>query len=179
MKKQILICGLLASSTSFGADWKYAAIGTQNDRAIYIDSSQYSYDKGKNSIRAWFKTDSYEDDESKNIYTSSKNFYEFSCLDNKIKLLTFVNYNKEGRVISSQQLSDKEVKYSIVIPDTIGESLWKVACISKGKGFRYPKYQTGERLTKDEVNKIFPKDYVPKKHTQEEINEMMKGFDAE
>ena len=179
MKKLILISGLLVSTICFGADWKYAAMGAQDDRAIYVDSSQYNYDKKNNSIKAWFKTDSYVDDNSKDTYTRSKNLFQFSCLDNKIKLLAYVNYDKKGNVISSNQLDSKEAKYSAVIPDTVGESIWKVACISKGKGFRYPKYQAGERLTKEEMEKIFPKDYVPKKHTQEEINEMNKGFDAE
>jgi len=45
MKKLILICSLLASGFSFGADWKYAAMGAMDDRAIYVDSSQYTYDK--------------------------------------------------------------------------------------------------------------------------------------
>lgn len=179
MKKLILICGLLVSSFSFGADWKYATMGTSNDRAIYVDSSQYNYDGKSNSIKVWFKTDSYVDDDSKDTYTRSKNLFQFSCIDNKLKLLAYVNYDQKGNVVSSDQLESNEVKYSTVIPDTIGESLWKVSCISKGKGFRYPKYQTGERLTKDEMEKIFPKDYVPKKYNQEEINEMNKGFDAE
>ncbi|WP_151838127.1 MULTISPECIES: surface-adhesin E family protein [unclassified Acinetobacter] len=179
MKKLILVFSFIASSLSYGADWKYAAIGGQNDRAIYVDSSQYNYDMKNNSIKAWFKTDSYEDDNSKNIYTRSKNFFQFSCADNKLKLLAYVNYDKKGDVVSSGQSDSKDIQYSMVIPDTIGESLWKVACISKGKGFRYPKYQTGVRLTKEEMDKIRPKDYVPQKQTQEEINEMMKGFDAE
>ena len=36
MKKLILICGLLTSGFSFGADWKYAAMGAMDDRAIYV-----------------------------------------------------------------------------------------------------------------------------------------------
>ncbi|MFN3073190.1 surface-adhesin E family protein [Acinetobacter sp. TY2] len=179
MKKILFICGLLSPGLSFGADWKYAAIGAQDDRAIYVDSSQYNYDKKNNSIKAWFKTDSYEDDNSKKTYTRSKKLFQFSCLDNKMKLLAYVNYDKKGNVISSSQLDSKEVKYDIVIPDTVGESLWKVACISKGNGFRYPKYQAGERLTKEEMEKVLPKDYILKKHTQEEINEMSKNLDAE
>lgn len=179
MKKLILMCSLLASSFTFGADWKYAAMGAQDDRAIYVDSSQYNYDMKNNSIKVWFKTDSYEDTNSKKTYTRSKNLFQFSCNDQKLKLLAYVNYDNKGNVVSSSQLDSKDIKYRMVIPDTIGESLWNVACISKGKGFRYPKYQTGERLTKEEMERIFPKDYVPKTHTQVETNEMMKGFDAE
>lgn len=179
MKKLILTCGLLTSSFGFSAEWKYATNGGQDDRAIYVDSSEYNYDKKSNSIKAWFKTDSYVDDNSKVTYTRSKNLHQFSCLDNKMRLLAYVNYDKNGNVLSSNQLDGKEVRYSTVIPDTVGESIWKVACISKGKGFRYPKYQTGERLTKDEMEKIFPKGYEPRIHTQEETNQILKGFDAE
>ncbi|WP_109441885.1 surface-adhesin E family protein [Acinetobacter haemolyticus] len=178
MKKIFLLCGLLTSSISFGADWKYAAIGAQNDRAIYVDSSQYIYDKKNNTVKAWFKTVSYKDLEGSETYTKSKNLYQFSCLDNKIKLLAYVNYSKDGSVISSGSQESKSVKFDFVIPDTIGESMWRVACLTKGGGFRYPKYQLGERLSKAETEKIFPKGHESEKFTQEEIDEFYKNLTA-
>ncbi|MCT9978372.1 hypothetical protein M2R48_08555 [Acinetobacter sp. I-MWF] len=149
MKKLFLICGLLASSFSFGADWKYAAMGAQDeyDRGIYVDSSQYNYDKKNNSIIAWFKTESYagyEGYRNKITYTRAENLYQFLCVENKMRLLTYVYYDKKGDIISSSQFDSKDVEYNTVTSNTIGESLWKVACASKGKGFRYPKYQTVE-----------------------------------
>lgn len=180
MKRLILMCGLLASGFSFGADWKYAAMGAMDDRAIYVDSSQYTYDKKSNSIKAWYKTVSYREKEGKETYTKSKDLYQFSCIDNRIKLLAYVNYNKNGDVVSSAQYDSKDVKYKIIIPDTIGEDLWEVACISKGGGFRYPKYQTGERLSKEEMEKIFPNGVGGgAQQGHEEMNDFNKGLSVQ
>ncbi|WP_151805373.1 surface-adhesin E family protein [Acinetobacter junii] len=180
MKKLILISSLLISSFSSGADWKYASMGSHSDRAIYVDSSQYDYDYKNNTIKTWFKTDSYEDENSKKIYTRSKKLHQFSCLDKKAKILAYVEYDKDGGVTSSAQRESKDAKYELVVPDTVGEDLWKVSCASKGGGFRYPEYQTGERLTKEEMEKIFPNGTGgAKEYTQEERNELNKRLSAQ
>jgi len=94
--------------------------------------------------------------------------------------LAYVNYNKNGDVVSSAQYDSKDVKYKIIIPDTIGEDLWKVACISKGGGFRYPKYQTGERLSKEEMEKIFPNGVGGgAQQGHEEMNDFNKGLSVQ
>ncbi|MRT39214.1 hypothetical protein GJV03_18815 [Acinetobacter sp. RIT698] len=149
MKSLLLIFCLLVSSFCFGVDWKYVSLGAldEYDKGIYVDSSQYNYDKKKNSIKAWFKTESYDGYEGfrNNItYTRSKNLYEFLCVENKMRLLTYEYYDSKGNIYASNQFDSREVEYNTVTPGTLGESLWKVACISKGKGFRYHKDQTVE-----------------------------------
>ncbi|MFW1903661.1 surface-adhesin E family protein [Acinetobacter baumannii] len=176
MKRIVLVSGLLASVSSFGADWKYVSIGGENDRGIYVDNSQYMYNKKTNTVKAWFKTVSYIDPDSTETYTRSKNLYQFSCSDKKAKLLGFVNYDKNATIISSDQREEKDAKYNMIIPDTIGEDLWKASCLSKGNGFRFPKVQAGERLSKAEMEKVFPKGYIPKKISQAEIDEMSKNL---
>lgn len=162
----------------YAADWKYAAIGGKNDRAIYVDSSQYTYNKKDNTIKAWFKTDSYKELEGKETFTKSKDLYQFSCVDNKMRLLAFVNYGKDGSVISSAQREEKDAKYDLIIPDTIGEDMWRVACLTKGKGFKYPKWQTGERMSKEEMDQVLPKDYQPNPNSSE-TNELIKNLSAQ
>ncbi|MCM1587104.1 hypothetical protein MWF91_12325 [Acinetobacter baumannii] len=88
----------------------------------------------------------------------------------------FVNYDKNATIISSDQREEKDAKYNMIIPDTIGEDLWKASCLSKGNGFRFPKVQAGERLSKAEMEKVFPKGYIPKKISQAEIDEMSKNL---
>ncbi|MEW7119950.1 surface-adhesin E family protein [Acinetobacter nosocomialis] len=176
MKKIVLTCGLLISISTFGADWKYVAMGGENDRAIYVDNSQYMYNKKNNTVKAWFKTVSYMDTEGSDTYIKSKNFYQFSCSDKKIKLLGYVNYDKNAAITSTDQRDEKEAKYNLVIPDTIGEDLWKASCLSEGNGFRLPKLQAGERLSKEEMDKAFPKGYLPKKLSQDETEEMSKNL---
>ncbi|USA54584.1 hypothetical protein NDN13_05150 [Acinetobacter sp. C32I] len=178
MKSILFVLGAIFSGLSHGADWKFAAIGGENDRAIYVDNSQYAYDKKNNTIKAWFKTDSYKELEGNDIYTKSKDYYQFSCLDNKLRLLAFVNYGKDGNVISSAQREEKDAKYDLIIPDTTGENMWRVACLTKGKGFRFPKWQIGERLSKAEMEKILPKGYQNKSNL-EESNELMRNLSAQ
>ncbi|QBM33838.1 surface-adhesin E family protein [Acinetobacter baumannii] len=176
MKRIVLVCGLLASGFAYSADWKYVSIGGENDRGIYVDNSQYMYNKKTNTVKAWFKTVSYIDPDSTETYTSSKNLYQFSCSYKKAKLLGFVNYDKNATIISSDQRDEKDAKYNMIIPDTIGEDLWKASCLSKGNGFRFPKVQAGERLSKAEMEKVFPKGYIPKKTSQAETDEMSKNL---
>lgn len=154
MKRFILIIGLLSSGFSFGADWKFAAVGANGDR-MYVDSSQYNYNKKTNTIAAWFEIVKYKNSEGDETYVDSKYLFQFSCLDKKSKLLAYVNYNTNGEVISSDSRDGKNVKFNIIIPDSVGEDLWKVACTSRGNGFRYPKYQLGERVSKQDMQSTY------------------------
>ena len=43
MKRLILICGLLASSFSFGADWVFVTETSDADEDYYVDKSYYKY----------------------------------------------------------------------------------------------------------------------------------------
>ena len=56
---------------------------------------------------------------------SSVGYYQFDCEQERIKTLNFVEYDKEGKVINSYS---EESEWSILIPDSIGESWANFVC---------------------------------------------------
>lgn len=136
MKRLILICGLLASGFSFGADWVY--VTSSNLESFYIDKSFYKYDAKNSTVDVWMKS-------TKNKlygggeYTSSKSLDRISCKNKQSKTLAFINYNESGETLKSTTKPEKE--FSLIFPDSIGESIWYAACSTKGKGFKFNYYR--------------------------------------
>ena len=136
MKKLILICGLLASGFSFGANWTY--VTSSNLESFYIDKDFYKYDVKNKTVDVWSKSEKkkiYLDE----FYTSSKSLSRYSCINKQAKTLAYINYNEEGIAIKSS--TKPEGEFSLIFPDSIGEGMWEVACRSKGKGFVFPEYR--------------------------------------
>ena len=153
MKKIILICGLLASSFSFGADWKFAAAGSDAG-GLYVDNSFYQYDHKKHIVDAWFKSESYVSEAGNEKYVKSKYLFRLSCSDKKYALVSHILYDKKGGVIESNSIPVEKLKLDYIVPDSVGESMWEVACSTKGQGFKLPKWSLGERLSKEETQRL-------------------------
>lgn len=178
MKRLILICGLLASGFSFGADWVYVTSSASSE-AFWLDKSFYKYDAKNNTVDAWVRSTKgklY----GEGAYVASKTLDRISCGAKKSKTLAFIKYNESGETIKSSTKPESE--FSLIFPDTIGESVWDVACKSKGKGFRFTEAQLNTAyfpdlkskpeqpryLTPEEENKIFP-EYKPEMVPSENI----------
>ena len=56
----------------------------------------------------------------------SLNVIELHCAEKKIRRLSFVYYSADGNVLGSGQ--SPEEKWSIIPPDSVGESLYKILC---------------------------------------------------
>lgn len=132
MKKLILICGLLASGFSFGADWVYVVESSDADTDYYIDKSYYKYDSKTGVSEVWSKVNKFRD---LNEYTDSKTLSAYDCINKRGKTLAQVSYTYEGY---SNQTITKPTPYSVIFPDTVGEDLWVAACKTKGKGLYLP-----------------------------------------
>lgn len=136
MNKKILICSLLISTVSFGADWVYVTTGASE--SFYVDRSFYKYDVKNKTVDVWSKTVKkklYGD----GFYTSSKSLDRYSCSNKETKGLAYVQYHDDGNVLKSTTVSDRN--FSIIFPDSIAESIWNVACVTNGKGFKFTKNQ--------------------------------------
>lgn len=144
MKKLILICGLLVSSFSFGADWVYAT--SSNTESFWIDKGFYKYNTKNNTVDVWSKAIKKKlsgDD----FYTSSKSLDRYSCLDKSSKNLAYVEYREWGEVSKSSSTASKA--FSIIFPDSIAESILEASCGSKGRGFKFTKRQSETRSIMD------------------------------
>lgn len=133
MKKLILICGLLVSGFSFGADWRYVSEG--GGLTFYIDKSFYKYDIPNKTIDVWTKTVKKKlFDEGH--YTSSKALTRYSCTSKESKFLANIEYDADGAVLSSNTKPNS--RFELIFPDTVAEDIWTSSCLLKGKGFSFP-----------------------------------------
>lgn len=166
MKRLILICGLLASGFSFGADWVYVTSGA-NSENFWIDKSFYKYDVKNSTVDVWVRsTKAKLYDEGS--YVTSKTLDRISCGAKKSKTLAFIKYNESGETIKSNSKPDSE--FSLIFPDTIGESIWEASCKTKGRGFKFTETQLNtvyfpdlknnpeqlRYLTPEEEKELFP-----------------------
>lgn len=165
MKKIILICGLLASGFSFGANWTY--VTSSNLESFYIDRDFYRYDPKSNTVDVWSKSDKNKV-YAKGFYTSSKSLKRYSCGSKKSKTLAYIKYDENGEVVKSTTKPENE--FSVIFPDTIAEGIWYAACSTKGKGFKFTKqqletvsildmerkYGPSRALTPEEERELFP-----------------------
>lgn len=136
MKKLILICGLLASGLSFGADWVHVGSDSTGLK-FYIDYDYYNYSKTISTVDLWYKVNKESNSKS---YTSQKALTRYDCNNKKYKNLSVATYYPSGTVVDTYEHNPLASAYRMVFPDTIGEALWGVACDTPGKGldFKYP-----------------------------------------
>ncbi len=132
MKKLILICGLLASSFSFSADWVFVTETSNADEDYYIDKSHYKYNGKTGVSEVWYKQNKFEGLQE---YVASKTLKAFDCIGKRERALAQVTYTYNGY---SNKTITNPTPYSVVFPDTVGESLWEAACKTKGKGLYLP-----------------------------------------
>lgn len=136
MKKILFIAGLFAGSFSYGANWVYVTSSSSNQN-FYIDKDFYKYNNNLKTVDVWDKTTKkklFED----GYYTQSKTLTKYSCENKSAKTLAFVNYNESGETLKSS--TKPEGEFSLIFPDSVGETMWRVVCDSRGKGFKFPTY---------------------------------------
>lgn len=130
MRKAILVM-LLAVSSNAAAAW--VALGTTTDK-----TTDYYIDRGT-LVKMWtledYKTAQEGPGSSRSYlspvkYLSSKSQYEYDCKEKRSRMLSLTWYSKnlgKGEVVNFQ--SDSDSKWGMfVVPGSVGESLWKVAC---------------------------------------------------
>lgn len=133
MKKLILICGLLTSGFSFGADWVYVGSSKSGDK-FYIDFDYYDYNKRTNTTRLWYKI---EENNNGVYYTQDKTFAEYYCGGvGRFKVLSALYYYPNGDIRKSFE-ANYHTQSEVIFPDTTGEFLYKVACDTPGKGLDF------------------------------------------
>ncbi len=146
MKKIFLVLGLCSPLTCFAANWGFVTSST--NESFYVDKDYYHYDAKNNTVDIWSKSVGKKSDDS-GFYTSSKSLDKYYCSMKKFKNLAFVEYSSLGNVTKSRDTPASNI--NLIFPETIAEGIWKVACSSKGKGFRFTKYQS-ETIDATSVN---------------------------
>lgn len=113
------------------ADW--VAIGGPDSGAVwYMDGSRITLNGDR--VHAWVKIDASHDSTVK--YREEMVLYSALCGTQQIKTLSITQYDSYGKVIYSNSDTDSTYGtygYRPVTPETMGETVLKVACaVAKG-----------------------------------------------
>lgn len=145
-KLAVVLVALASVNTAMAANWVYVSESSDSRFKHYIDgesikrlSTRSSYPSAYLSASNSGQIVSYFEkmDFAKAQKTADGKFYNYrinqlkgDCANNKISLQGVIYYTKGGSVVGSYQWSYDN--WQTVYPDTIGESVLKVACIVAG-----------------------------------------------
>lgn len=97
MKKLILICGLFASSLSFGAKWVYVA-SSSSGLDFYVDKNYYKFNKSTNTVDMWLQIESRKSSDPSKRFVVSKSLDRYQCSNKSFKNLAQVLYFETGEI---------------------------------------------------------------------------------
>ena len=129
--KKILILLLLMVSTSVFAEWTRVGKNTVGDKTIYVDTGTIKR-KG-NKVKMWTLYDFNTVRQFENSrYLSQMERDEYDCEEETSALLDFLWYSgnmKNGDIVFSSTNIKNEAES--IIPESIDETLFKIACGKK------------------------------------------------
>lgn len=127
---------MLIPAFSFGADWVLVTQSDDSESNHYIDKSYYKYDSKNMTSQIWTQTEKYKTPNSMEKYVSSKGLTLYDCVGKRYKNLASISYSSNGFILNNFNQPAKD--FSVIFPDTVGESYWNAACKTKGKGLYLP-----------------------------------------
>lgn len=144
VKVAFIVLSVFFSSTSSAATWHGMAVGT-DDLAYFFDSE--SVQKSPNTVSVWVKTVSFTKPKDADGVWATAFRYRFDCLARTIQMLTYSDYDENGKYISS---SDREGSTKLVTPDSTGEGMLNIFCESS-----FPNDKSEEKYWKIIENDVF------------------------
>lgn len=131
MRTHVLIIGLLLATTA-SAEW---TVAVENDvLMLYADRSTIR--RNGNLVKMWslsdFKTVQTSAYAIGNSYLSDKTHGEYDCKKEKFRILAFTWFDGQmGGGKGVYNTSETSLKWQPIPPETIGETMLKVACGKK------------------------------------------------
>jgi hypothetical protein len=129
VKRLLIGLMLLVTATAASAEW--ARVDDNDDFIQYVDRATIR--RNGYFVKMWglqdYKTVQKLADDS---YLASKEQREYDCKEERTRLLAFLWFSGQmgsGKVVLSN--SDTSMKWDPVVPGSVGEILWKVACGKK------------------------------------------------
>lgn len=119
--------------SSFASDWQ--GIAFNGSTLYYMDYESVA--PYKNLTKAWIRiqyaTPQETDTNPTKLYISEKQLQYFDCKQKLMGMTAFTSYGvgeASGTVIESVEGSIENRRLKDVVPDTVGETIFKVACSS-------------------------------------------------
>lgn len=137
LKKLLLIITLLSLSNVAMAEFIF--IGSALDETTYVYADPSTIIRSKNISKMWdlFSFTSIQTiSGSGEPFLSSITYAEYDCVQKTGKTLSEVRYSggmRSGKIVSSYNYNDGRIVnvHEPIIPDSLSESLWKIACGKK------------------------------------------------
>jgi hypothetical protein len=121
--RKLVLLALLLSEPAFAANWLKVSETTSGSE-MYVDTaSVVSSGSGRTY---WVRTDAIKDRTVS--YRTAKAQWREDCVANTTTLLSYVLYDANGTVSSSETLDYSSQKAKPIVPDTIGESIHNTVC---------------------------------------------------
>ena len=129
-KRFLLALMMIVSSVSW-AEWIAVR---ENEQGIQL--VDYSSLKTKGSIASMWTMSNFKQVQKTDFgnYRSIKVLSYFDCIDNTLGDQTVVMYSKlngSGVVVFSADRKKDQIEFTSVVPETMGEAKWKIACGKK------------------------------------------------
>lgn len=125
MKRLFIFFCLILSSQVIGSEWK------EIRRNYYVDLSRFTNNEIWVKVNYEIPTESIYD--GRNVYSSLEK-HRYSCEDQKLGVLKYIEYGDIGNVIYSIDVNQFEFRMNEVIPDSIGEVTLNIACELQKQG---------------------------------------------
>ena len=130
MKRLLLVCLMMTCSVSW-AEWEIYQIDDEVTR--YLDRETIR--KNGDIVKMWDMVDysSYQDFQGKK-YKSAKGYTVYDCKSEARATSALVFYSDvigRGDVIMSNSRLEKDWQWKPIVPETIGQFVWKIACGKK------------------------------------------------
>lgn len=123
MKKMLCLAvfALGLATPAVAADWVLVSVDSDN-------TTMFGDADSRTGNRAWFETRHAKPQKHSNgkFFNTGKALVEMDCSGKRHRFLTGMLYSESGTPISSYTPS--YAKWDYVIPDTVGESMYKFVC---------------------------------------------------
>lgn len=121
-KVAALSLGLLSVTSAFASSWNYAWIG--NDDATYYFDAETVQKNPNKTILVWVKYVRNTTPENDGSWATASR-WSLSCSKRTLQSLQSSAYDRDGKFIKSYPKPSDE---QVVVPDSIGEAMLKLAC---------------------------------------------------
>ena len=130
MKRLLFVVLMMICSVSW-AEWEFLGRAGDGEQTVYVDTSTIR----KNGVisRMWELIDfsKVQTNRSGDRWMSSKSLAAYNCRDETLALISAFDYSGSmghGNVVGTLTVQEREWKWVPIVPETIAETKWKIAC---------------------------------------------------
>jgi len=133
MKRLLFVMLMMVCSVSW-AEWELCGSDSDDKFMVYCDKSTIR--KNGAISRMWVLTDfsKVQKNASGKRYMSFKSLAAYNCRDETSAIISLVQYSGsmgEGNVVVSHTRQEREWEWKPIVPESITEAQWGIACGSK------------------------------------------------